>query len=238
LKEEGIEVVTVSEAVDMFKAAYPNSTQPTYGVFGNIATHTPIIKANKSLQPVPERFAVAKKEQYKCFGPTFNGFYATGRLGRTWYYYEPGGGLLDAFGKNFSYYDKNGLLVFIEGNPSPARITPYGNLPKDAFSTAILPEMSGWFDTDQFIPQARVTTRKADAGVTVSVAAAMVPNIIFSGETLPYGVMLWGDYSAYAVPANAPVGTKILADEGVFIPMTLKAGENSLALEFPLNSGK
>ena len=236
LKAGGIQVVTVSEAVDMYKTAYPTATPPTYGVFGNIAATTPIIKNNRSLQPVTEPFAIAKKDQYKSFGPTFNGFYATGRIGRTWYYYEPAGAPLDSFGKNFSYYDKNGLLVFIEGNSSPVRITPYSNLPKDAFNTAILPEFSHWFDTDKFIPKAEVKTKKTPAGLTVSVKVATIPNPIYTGETMPYGVVLWGDYSAYAVPASAPVGTKILARDGLFIPLLLKAGENSLAVDFLINS--
>lgn len=238
LKEERIEVVTVSEAVEMYKAAYPAATPPTYGVFGNIAATTPIIKNNQSLQPVTEPFSIAKKGQYKCFGPTFNGFYATGRAGRIWYYYEPDGAPLDKFEKNFSYYDKNGLLVFVEGNSSPVRITPYSNLPQDAFNTAILPEMSRWFDTDKFIPQAEVKANKTLTGLTVSVKAATIPNTIYTGEKMPYGVMLWGDYSAYEVPANAPAGTKILARDGLFIPMLLKVGENSLSVDIPVDSRK
>lgn len=234
LKAEGIEVVTVSEAVDMYKAANPTVTPPTYGVFGNIAATTPIIKNNRSLQPVTEPFAIAKKDQYKCFGPTFNGFYATGRVGKTWYYYDPKGAPLDQFGKNISYYDKNGLLIFVEGNSSPVRITPYSNLPKDAFHTAILPEMSHWFDTDRFIPKAEVKTSKGPAGLTVSLKATAIANTVSTGETMPYGVVLWGDYSAYAVPANAPAGTKILAGDGLFIPMLLKMGENSLSVDFPV----
>ena len=237
LKEEGIQVVTVSEAVDMYQAAYPQDTPPTYGVFENIATTTPIIKINKSLQPVTEPFATAKKDKYKCFGPTFNGYYPTGRVDRTWYYYEPDGATLDKFGKNFSYYDENGLLVFIEGKSSPVRITPYSNLPKDAFHTSILPEFSPWFDTDQFIPKAEVKTDKSASGLKVSVKAATIENPIYTGQQMPYGVMLWGDYSAYAVPTNAPAGTKILAKDGLFIPMPLKAGENSLSLDFRMIRG-
>jgi len=236
LKEDGIEVVTVSEAVDMYKAANPEGTPPTYGVFGNIAATTPIIKNNKSLQPVTEPFAIAKKDQYKCFGPTFNGFYATGRVGKTWYYYDPKGEPIYEFGKNLSYYDKNGLLIFIEGNSSPVRITPYSNLPKDAYDIAILPEMSHWFDTDKFIPKAEIKTSKSSTGLTVSVKAASVTNTIYRGKKMPYGVVLWGDYSAYVVPANAPAGTKILAQNGLFIPMLLKAGENFLSVDFAADS--
>ena len=238
LKEEGIEVVTVSEAVDRYKAANPTATPPTYGVFGNIATTTPIIKNSKSLQPVTEPFAIAKKEQYNCFGPTFNGFYATGRQRRTWFYYDPKGEPLDALGKNISYYDANGLLIFIEGNASPVRITPYSNLPKDAFNTAILPEFSPWFDTAKFIPKAEIETHKTATGLTVSVKAATITNSTYTGEKMPYGVVLWGDYSPYAVPANAPAGTKILARDGIFIPMLLKKGENAISLDFTVDSRK
>lgn len=238
LKEEGIQVVTVSEAVDLYKAANPTLTPPTYGVFDNIAATTPIIKNSKSLLPVTEPFAISRKEQYKCFGPTFNGYYPTGRVGRTWFYYDPKGGSIDTFEKNISYYDANGLLIFIEGNSSPARITPYSNLPHDAFSTAILPEMSQWFDTDQFIPKADVQSSKGPAGLTVSVKATTIPNAIYTGETMPYGVVLWGDFSAYKIPESAPLGTRILATDGILIPMLLKSGENLLSLDFPLGSVK
>ena len=238
LKEEGIQVVTVSDAIDMYKAAYPMETPPTYGLFGNIAATTPIIKSNKSLQPVTEPFSIDKKAQYKCFGPTYNGFYATGRVDRTWYYYYADGQKIDQFGKNFSYYDKNGLVIFNEGKSSPVRITPYSNLPKDSYSMGILPEMSAWFDTAKFIPQADVKTSKSAGGLTVSIKASTIPNAVYRDEAMPYGVMLWGNYSAYAVPANALAGTKILGQNGLFIPMLLKSGDNSLSLNFPSNPGK
>lgn len=238
LKEEGIQVVTVSEAVDMYKEAYPNTTPPTYGVFDNIAATTTIIKNNKSLQPVPERFAIEKKDRYKCFGPTFNGFYPTGRIDRTWFYYDPQGTPLEAFGKNISYYDQNGLLVFIEGKSSPARITPYDSLPKDAFQTAILPEFSQWFDTERFIPQAEVRSSKTATGLSVSVWAKTITNTIFPGDKMPYGVVLWGDYSAYTVPVSAPLGTKILGRDALLIPMLLNPGINSMTIDFPAISDK
>jgi hypothetical protein len=234
LKEEAIEVVTVSEAVDIYKAAYPESTPPTYGVFGNIAATTPIIKNNKSLQPVTEAFALARKAQYKCFGPTFNGFYPAGRVERTWYYYDPKGTPLYEFGKNFSYYDKNGLLIFTEGESSPVRITPYCNLPKDAFQTAILPEMSHWFDTDKFIPKAEVKIVNTSKGMTVSAKATATKSLVCPAGSMPYGLMLWGDYSAYEVPPSAPVGTKILGTDGLFIPILLSIGQaRQVELAFP-----
>lgn len=159
-------------------------------------------------------------------------------VGKTWYYYEPKGGTIDTFGKNISYYDANGLLIFIEGNSSPVRITPYSNLPDDAFSTAILPEMSQWFDTDRFIPKADIRTSKSPAGLTVLVKATTIPNILYTGEAMPYGVVLWGDYRAYKLPANAPAGTKILVSDGIFIPMVLKTGENTLSLNFPIDPAR
>ena len=236
LKREGIQVVTVSEAVDLYKAAYPEATPPTYGLFGNIAATTPIIRNNKSLQVVTAPFTIARKAEFKCFGPTFNGFYATGRIGRTWYYYDSKGARLDEFGKNFSYFDKAGLLVFEEGNSTPARITPYSNLPDDAYKTAILPEMSRWFDTQKLIPAANVKMVKSERELRVTASTVASRSLVFSGDSLPYGVMLWGDFSAYRVPSNAPAGTKILGNEGLFIPWVLKEGENHLDLGFGVES--
>ena len=200
LKREGIQVVTVAEAVDLYKAAYPEATPPTYGLFGNIATTTPIIRNNKSLQVVTAPFSIARKAAFGCHGPTFNGFYATGRIGRTWYYYDPKGARLDEFGKNFSYFDKAGLLVFEEGNSTPVRITPYSNLPADAYRTALLPEMSPWFDTQKLIPTADVKMVKSERELRVTANTVASRSPVFSGDSLPYGVMLWGDFSAYRVP--------------------------------------
>lgn len=98
--------------------------------------------------------------------------------------------------------------------------------------------MSHWFDTDKLIPKAEVKTEKTPTSLTVSVKATTIPNMIYTGEIMPYGVVLWGDYSAYVVPANAPAGTKILATDGLFIPMLLKIGENLLSVDFPVDSRK
>lgn len=235
LKREEIQVVTVSEAVDLYKAAYPEATPPTYGLFGNIAAATSIVRTNRSLQVVTAPFASARKAAFECFGPTLNGFYATGRIGHTWYYYDSKGARLDEFGKNFSYFDKAGLLVFVEGNSTPVRITPYSNLPADAYRTAILPEMSPWFATHKFIPTADVKVVKSERELRVTAKTVASRSPVFSGDSLPYGVMLWGDFSAYRAPSSAPEGTKVLGDEGLFIPWVLKEGENHLDLRFAIS---
>lgn len=224
LQEEGIQVVTVSEAVDMYKAAYPDKTPPTYAIFDNIGD-LPIIKNNKSLELSDQRFTNGK-------GPSFNGYYATDREDRTWYYYHPGGVPFYDLGKIFTYYDVNGLLVFEEGNSDPIRITPYTNLPENLFGEAILPEMSYWFDTHKYIPDSEINKIEHKNGFSLNIKAKAQNSDIFTGVYLPYGVMLWGDYSAYEIPENAPVGTKILSTDGLYIPMLLNAGENELKLDF------
>ena len=229
LKKEGIRVVTVSQAVDIYKAAYPRSTPSTYAIFDNISK-IPVIKNNKSLQPVNERFSIDKKAEFKCFGPTFNGYYATGRIGKTWYYFNPKGTPLTDFGKNFTYYDKNGLLVFEEGNSNPIRITPYTNLPENSYAEAILPEMSYWYNTEKFIPTADILTKNTAHGIEITIKAKSKNNLIFSGDNMPYGIMLWGDYSPFEFKQNAPEGSKILGTEGLFVPFILKQGNNEINL--------
>lgn len=229
LKKESIKVVTVSQAVDIYKAAYPQSTPPTYAIFDNIS-NTPVIRNSKSLQPVNERFSTDKKGEFKCFGPTFNGYYATGRIGKTWYYFNPKGTPLTDFGKNFTYFDKNGLLVFEEGNSTPIRITPYSNLPENSYAEAILPEMSYWYNTEKYIPVADIATKNTARGIEITIKAESKNNVIFSGDNMPYGVMLWGDYSAFELKRKAPEGTQILGKEGLFVPFILKQGINEINL--------
>lgn len=225
LKREGIKVVTVSEAVDMYKAAYPENTPPTYGLFDNIAPDVPIVRDCKHLELTNRRFATGK-------GPCYNGYYATNREDRTWYYYHPDSIPYYEQGKLFTYYDVNGLLVFEEGNMEPIRITPYTSLPENLFGEAILPEMSYWYDTDKYIPQAEIKQEETEDKLLVSIRVRAEHNMVFTGGLLPYGTMLWGDYSHYTLPDEAPLGTKILDTECLFIPMLLDEGDNEMVLTF------
>lgn len=225
LQREGIKVVTVSEAVDMYKAAYPEKTPPTYGLFDNIARHVPIVRDCKHLELTNRRFATGK-------GPCYNGYYATNREDRMWYYYHPDSIPYYEHGKLLTYYDVNGLLVFEEGKKDPIRITPYTSLPENLFGEAILPEMSYWYDTDRFIPRSELRQETTADGFVIDIRVKAEHNQVFTGEELPYGVMLWGDYSNYEIPADAPLGTKILQTEGLFIPMLLEEGMNEIRLFF------
>lgn len=223
LQRRGIKVVTVSQAVELYKKAYPQSTPPTYAIFGNIST-IPCIKDSKYFKLSRERFTTGT-------GPTLNGYYACNRMGNVRNYYHPAGVSMYEQKRNFTYFDANGLLVYEEGNPQPIRITPYFGLPPNAFKEKILPELSYWFDTDRYIPKAAITKQEGTDGLQLKITATYARSPISSGERLPYGVMLWGDYSAYQLPADAPAGTKILAGDGLFIPLVLKVGINHFELD-------
>ena len=222
LKSRGIKVVTVSQAVERYKQAYPEKTPPTYAVFGNIS-HLPIIKNCDYFKLTTERFTTGT-------GPTINGYYACNRVGKTRNYYHPQGVSFYDQKRNLTYYDQSGLVIFEEGNATPIRITSYLDLPEDGYKATILPEMSYWFDTDRFIPKATVIEIKTAAGLQLKIEATAVHNPVIKGEQMPYGVMLWGDYSAWQVPADAPAGTKVLGSDGLIVPMLLKAGLNTLKL--------
>ena len=140
-------------------------------------------------------------------------------------------------GRNLTYFDRNGLLIFDEGRPVPIRITSYLNDPT-RYMRGILPELSSLFDTDKYIPKAEVRTSRQGGHLQVTVRVALERLPQYMGERLPYGVMLWGDYSAWQVPAGAPAGTKILGSEGLFVPMLLKVGLNTLELTLPASSEK
>ena len=72
-----------------------------------------------------------------------------------------------------------------------------------------LPEMSPFYDTDRFIPTAciEIIPRGRDLRVQINVPAAQ-SNIVAHAK-LPYGAMLWGDYSKFSLPADAPTGAQI-----------------------------
>ena len=216
--------MTVSHAVDLFKKAYPDRTEPTYAIFGNIS-NIACIKDSKYFKLSTERFT-------RGIGPTFNGYYACTRDGDVRNYYHPNGVSMYEQKQNLTYFDANGLVIYEEGNPKPIRITPYLDLPADAYREKILPEMSYWFDTDQYIPTPVITRSDTGGGFHLKVQVEYKANPIFPGQRLPYGVMLWGDYSACQVPANAPAGTRILGTDGLIVPMVVTMGSNVLDLDF------
>jgi hypothetical protein len=237
LQREEIKVVTVSEAVDKYKKAYPDKTPPTYAINDNIG-QLPIIKNNNCFYVSDQRFTTGN-------GPTYNGYYPTNYDCRgkapsidyptnnfcPYLYYHPQGIPYNEQGKLFTYYDVNGLLMFEEGNPYPIRITPYVGLTGELIGETILPEMSYWFDTDKYIPRAEIQKSETEKGFSLKIKAGTHKNKVFTSTYMPYGVMLWGDYSKFEIPGNAPVGAKILNTEGLFIPMMLKEGINELNLE-------
>jgi hypothetical protein len=226
LQREGIKVVTVSEAVDKYKKAYPDRTPPTYAINDNIG-QLPIIKNNNRFNVSDQRF----KEGHG--GPNFNGYYPANYDSRGYVYYHPQGIPYNEHGKLLTYYDINGLMMFEEGNSNPIRITPYTGLTgKYSGDKLFLPEMSYWFDTDQYIPHAEIQKTETAKGFSLKIKAEARKNLVFTDTHLPYGVMLWGDYSGYRISGKTPTGTKILNKEGLFIPMMLTDGINELTLEF------
>jgi hypothetical protein len=65
--------------------------------------------------------------------------------------------------------------------------------------------MSPFYDTDRFIPTACIENipRGRDLRVQINVPAAQ-SNIVAHAK-LPYGAMLWGDYSKFSLPADAQI---------------------------------
>ena len=230
LKDRHITVVNVSQAVQIYKQAYSASTPPTYNIFDNISS-LPIIQKCPSFKMVAERFTGTKKLA------KFNGYYACASEGGKALYFSPDGKTFYDRGRNLTYFDRSGLLVFDDGNPLPIRITSYLNDPA-RYMKGILPELSYLFDTAKYIPKADVHTSKNGGHLQVAVKVALECLPDYMGDRLPYGVMLWGNYSAWKVPAGSPAGTKILDSHGLFVPMLLKPGVNTLELSLPAKSEK
>jgi len=123
--------------------------------------------------------------------------------------------------------------MFDEGNSKPVRITSYLSLPAHAHTPMVLPEMSPWYQTHALIPDPVIEQLESPAGLSISIKAAWNPSGRFTHPQLPYGVMLWGDFSRYRLPPQAPVGAKILGTHGLFIPFVLPSGEKQFSLSLP-----
>jgi hypothetical protein len=227
LTQQKIRVVTVSDAVEAWRRANPEQTPPTYALFDNWS-RLPIFREPVAL-PGKNRLARILKVSTERFvagtrGARYNGYSACHwATNGVFPYYHPAGKTFEEQPPVFIYYDVNGQLFFDPGNPKPIRITSFMNLPEKLPS--ILPEFSYWFDTDKDIPTPVIRSEKKNGILCVTVEAVAKTEI-------PYGVVLWGDYSAVDVPVTAPRGTRVIGKEGLFIPMVLKVGPNKLDLGF------
>lgn len=227
LKQQNIKVLTVSDAVDAWRRANPEQTPPTYALFDNWS-RLPIFKNPVFASGKPSRTLKVRNERFTKaqHGASYNGYFACewGANG-IFPYYHPTGRTFEEQPPVFIYYDRSGQLFFDLGNPKPIRITSYLNLPEKM--PRIVPEYSYWFDTDKDIPTPLIRNEKKNGALCVTVE-------IEAKIELPYGVMLWGDYSAVDVPVTAPRGTKAIGKEGLFIPLALKVGMNKLEVSFPV----
>lgn len=235
LKKRGIPVVTMSEAVRRYQQANPKRTPPTYALYDNLGSTG--LAAAPQAHPRSGRLhklqVVTEPITRATAGKPFNGFYATDFADGIRRYYHPGGKTFREHGKLLAYYDANGLLMFDEGNSKPVRITSYLSLPAHAHTPMVLPEMSPWYQTHALIPDPVIEQLESPAGLSISIKAAWNPSGRFTHPQLPYGVMLWGDFSRYRLPPQAPVGAKILGTHGLFIPFVLPSGEKQFSLSLP-----
>ena len=226
LRDQRIRVVTMDEAVRRYRKLAEKTTTPTYALFDNVGSNVALAppKNGRRLQVTSNRIAKARA------GVAFNGFYAGDTADGTRLYYDSAGRPLAEQGRLFSYYDANGLMMFEEGNPRPIRITTYTSLPEYAHKPRVLPEMSAWYNTQNLIPRAEMSISNALGVVRVIARATWNRNPLAGGDRLAYGLMLWGNYSAYRLPARAPAGSRVLGTNGVFLAFPLTLGENTLDL--------
>jgi len=233
LRDQRIRVVTMAEAVRLYRKTSPDITAPAYALFRNLGTNglaaAPAPQPGSGrllrLQVTSNRFAKASA------GVSFNGFFAGDQARGIRGYFDPAGLPYQAQGPLLLCYDVNGLLVFEEGNPSPIRITSYTSLPSDPHKPRVLPELSAWYNTQDLIPRAEVSVTNIAGGVKISARVAAERNFVFTGDRLAYGLMLWGDFSAYRLPPRAPAGSRMLGREGLYLAFPLAPGENRLDLQ-------
>ena len=60
----------------------------------------------------------------------------------------------------------------------------------------------------------------ADAAIRIDIGPFRAN--VAAAKRLPYGVMVWGDFRAYRLPAGVPEGTAIVGDQGLFVPFVLQ----------------
>ena len=224
VKRKGIPVVGQAESVRRYKAAYPERTPPTYAVFDSLGK----LEIVRHPLPIRRTFEVTTNLLSTAFmGAPFNGYYTTdwNRTTDKRLYFHPTGKPFYDHGRMFIYYDVNGLLLFDENQTSPLRITNYLEIPPGKHGYDALPEMSHFYDTDRFIPVAVVKQTPQGRDLLVTVAVPACQSNIVARAQLPYGVMLWGDYQKYRLPADVPPGARIVGDTGLFLPVVLTVGQ-------------
>lgn len=194
LREQRIRVVTMAEAVDLFRKAHPDTTPPTYALFDNLGAQG--LPASPVAHPKTgrlQRLEVTSNRISKArSGVAFNGYYASELQQGVRSYYDPEGRAYTRQGKLLAYYDVNGLLMFEEGRSQPVRITSYTSLPENPHEPRVLPEMSAWFNTQDKIPAVDLTVTKRMGSIEISARASWERSAVFGSERQAYGLMLWG----------------------------------------------
>jgi len=228
-KENNIKVVPLREAVRRYKEAMGDSTPPTYGVWANLGDQELIRNPSPRPRYLFEMVDSPIRESPDHEAATFNEIYATSRTyrpeeGGVQFYYSPDGVPFYERGNLFTYYDKNGLILFDVNNPKPVRITSYLEVPDGLNGYHVLPELSYAYDTDGFIPGVKVSQKENGTQHTIQISIeAFQPNPM-SSKRMPYGVMVWGDFSDYTLPEGLPDGAAIVGKHGVFVPFILEVG--------------
>jgi hypothetical protein len=231
LRKQKIKVVSVSEAVERYRTINAERTPPTYAYFDNLSRlpvfKDPIVPFEGRKNP-PRVLRVQSNRITKSeFGHSYNGYYANDwPTNGSFPYVHPTGKTFEEQSAAFIYYDVSGQLFFDPGNPKPIRITSYLNIPEKR--PAIIEEYSYWYDTDKLIPTPVIQSARDNKRLQVTIK-------VQAERDLPYGVVLWGDYSDVVVPeAERQRGSKVIGKEGLFIPMRLKQGLNELTIAFAL----
>ena len=233
LKEERIKVVGMAEAVQLYQRAHPKRTPPTYALFDNLGRTglAAAPRAHPKTGKLHQLRVVTNRITQATAGKPFNGFFANDYRDGVRSYVHPAGKTYTEHGALFAYYDTRGLLMFDEGQAHPVRITPYGTVAASMHKPVVLPEMSMWYNTDRLIPEPVIESSDVPGGLKVAITATWSMTTMFPATTLPYGIVLWGDYSRYRLPTGIPEGSRLLGDRGLFIAMPLKVGENKLELQ-------
>jgi hypothetical protein len=232
LHQHHIRVVSEAAAVRAYRAAYPVSTPPTYAIFNNLGSVRTV------RHPLPTHNYIFRLIRHRIrrapMGPSFNGFYATTLTHGQRLYYNPFGKRLWQHGQLLVYYDVNGQLFFAQGHSAPICINNYFDITSAMHHACVLPELSWWYNTQKYMPKALIRKQIADRRLHITVTVPAPVACVVVKNKMPYGVMLWGDYSMYQLPHTAPRGSRILGHTGLFLPIVLTVGRPaSLSITLP-----
>jgi hypothetical protein len=116
--------------------------------------------------------------------------------------------------RTFLYYDRDCQMMFIDGKTTPHCVRNYDR-----------PMRRGEYFAEPVLPPVRLVSN------TARFWSREIELLVNSPAAMPYGAVLWGDYSLYRVAETPGLkDAKILSPNLLFVRFDLQEGENRVAV--------